>query len=460
MIEGILFLTIYSALPIFWFFMLRLTSIKLLRISIPGILMLMIFVFQYIGFPILFFEWDSYRALKVNNQNIIWMTFIWSSVTITLLITGFIFSRKFFGPIHAKQTYNIYGLSPKPSFFFERLCIIILFIVSFLVFIKYTGIIGFSNLAIIKVISNVLGLESVNLSSAFLRSEMGNNFTGKYHWYRLFMRDLMQIVTVALFSQYLLTRRLYYKLFFLISFFITTFSMVVAIEKAPFLWFFVSLSLAYFIIRKSGYIPTKSLLLGLPMMLALTAIAYIYFMNAESYSIAIRAALSRILVGQIQGLYHYLIIFPEQVDYLLGRSFPNPGGLFPWEPYRLTVEVKNLVNPENIKSGIVGSMPTFFWGEMYANFGYIGIIIPPLFVGIFLYWFNLQLFRLPMSPLSLSFFIWFIMHFKSLSFTGLSKFIINVDGGIIFFILLVALIIIGRGNLKYRRTKHSGRIEC
>ena len=105
-------------------------------------------------------------------------------------------------------------------------------------------------------------------------------------------------------------------------------------------------------------------------------------------------------------------------------------------------------------------MPTFFWGEMYANFGYIGIIIPPLFVGIFLYWFNLQLFRLPMSPLSLSFFIWFIMHFKSLSFTGLSKFIINVDGGIIFFILLVALIIIGRGNLKYRRTKHSGRIEC
>ena len=454
MFEKILFLTIYLVLPVFWLLMLRFAGIQLLRISIPSILILTIFIFQYIGFPILFFEWDSYRAIKVNDQSIIWETFAWSSVTITLLIIGFIFSKFFFGSIHAKQNYNIYGFSPRPSFFLERVCTTLLFIISILVLIRYINIIGFSNLAITKVFAKALGLESVNLSVAALRSEMSNNFSGKYHWYRLFMRDLLQIATVALFSQYLLTRRFNHLLFFLIAFSITILSVTAAAEKAPLFWFLLSLLIVYLIIYKSGYIPIKYLCVAVIVVPVLIGIMYVYFMSSEGLIIAINSGLSRLLAGQIQGLYHYLIIFPEQVDYLLGRSFPNPGGLFPWEPYRLTIEVKKIVYPEYFKSGIVGSMPTFFWGEMYANFGYLGIIIPPFFIGVFLYWFNLQLFRLSMSSLMIAFFVWFIIHFQSLALTGLSKFIINTDGVMILFILLLLLFVMGRGVFKYRRTKY------
>lgn len=454
MFEKILFLTIYSALPFFWLLMLRFAGIQLLRISIPSILMITIFIFQYIGFPILFFEWNSYRAIKINDQSIIWETFAWSSFTITLLIVGFVFSRKIFGPIHGKQSYSIYGFSIRPSFFLERVSTNFLLIISIIILIFFISKIGFSNLAITKVLFKELGLESNNLSTSALRSDMGNNFSGKYHWYRLFMRDLLQIATVAIFSQYLLTRRFYHLLFFLITFLITSFSVIISTEKAPLFWFLLNLLMTYCIVCRSGYVPKKYLLLGLPAALVFIGIIYVYFMNSSGLIIGINSGLSRVLMGQIQGLYHYLNIFPEKVDYLLGRSFPNPGGLFPWETYRLTIEVNNIVYPEFKKQGIVGSMPTFFWGEMYANFGYLGIIIPPFFIGVFLYWFNLQLFRLSMSPLIIAFFLWFVIHFQSLALSGLSKFIININGVIILFILLSLLFVIGRGVFKYRRAKY------
>lgn len=176
-------------------------------------------------------------------------------------------------------------------------------------------------------------------------------------------------------------------------------------------------------------------------------------MGSPTIWAGIQNGFSRITMGQMGGLYHYLIIFPDQVDYLFGRSFPNPGGIFPWEPYRLTVEVMNIVNPRLAELGIVGSMPTFFWGEMYANFGYLGILIPPFFVGYVVYAINVLIFRLPMSPLTLAIFVWALLHIKNISGTGLSGYIINISGLIMASFTLIALGLIGRGVIKFRKRR-------
>ena len=106
-----------------------------------------------------------------------------------------------------------------------------------------------------------------------------------------------------------------------------------------------------------------------PFGMVLIGLMYVYFKGSSSIWVGIQSGISRITTGQMSGLYHYLDIIPDQVDYLLGRSLPNPRGIFPWEHYRLTVEVMNIVHKGLAEQGIVGSMPTFFWGEMYANFG-------------------------------------------------------------------------------------------
>lgn len=173
---------------------------------------------------------------------------------------------------------------------------------------------------------------------------------------------------------------------------------------------------------------------------------YVFIAKISDLESLFRSAVARITTGQIEGLYHYLKIFPQQVDYLHGRSFPNPGGIFPWEPIRLTVEVKEFVQPNLSSSGIIGSMPTFFWGEMYANFGYLGILIPPLFIGLSFYVIHLCFLALPRTCLVLGVYVWTLWHFQRMTGTGLSKYLLDFTG------LAVAIFLFASLAITFRKT--------
>ena len=43
----------------------------------------------------------------------------------------------------------------------------------------------------------------------------------------------------------------------------------------------------------------------------------------------------------------------------------------------------NWVDPND--HGIVGSMPTVFWAEAYANFGVLGVVFVPFVIGVVVY---------------------------------------------------------------------------
>lgn len=110
----------------------------------------------------------------------------------------------------------------------------------------------------------------------------------------------------------------------------------------------------------------------------------------------------------------------------------------PYEPISISKEVWAVIFSEKLVLGQVGSMPTFFVGELYANFGYLGVIIPPFFIGFFLYGLNLILLKLIITPIFLSFYIQIIIHYTGLSATSLNKYILDTK----MFILLFALMFI------------------
>ncbi len=425
--------------------MLRLAGIKLSTVSIPGMLLVAIFVFQYAGFPILYFELDLYRARTINNQSTILQAFILSSLTITLLIAGLILARMLSSPIRSKAPQTLYVGNLHSPNWIERVAVVGVFALGAAVLLKYISVVGFSNIAVLAALDFV----DTNASPELLRSNMGNNSKGTYHWYRLFMRDFLQIATLAQFAIYLFRKKLLDLFIFILMFSVTAFSMVATTEKSPIIWLLISLVLVYCIVRRSGVIPKTLVLVGAPLLLTLIGVSYVLLMGISTgVLVGIESGLSRILTGQISGLYHYLTIFPAKVDYLLGRSFPNPGGFFPWGGYSITVEVMKIVHPEHAQRGVVGSMPTFFWGEMYANFSYWGVIVTPVFLGAALYWLNLLFLRITMSPLAIAIYLWFVLHFIGLSGTGLSSYIIDVTGLIMLIFLALALLVAGKGVIR------------
>ena len=427
------FLFLFIFFLIFWSFLLKRSGVKISTISIPSLIIIAIFVYQYFGFPILFFFLDDYRAFYVQDRYTIWQMFLWTSLTITLIIIGFIFARSKFGTLHLHNQYSSLSDNISPTSAFQTFMLLILFIISISVMVLYLSKVGWGNIAFLSAV----GLTESDLEKVQLRSYMNNAFEGKHHRYSLFMRDFLSIVSVAFFGQWLVKKNYFTLTMFILSLIICVFSMVMSIEKGPIIWYLFSLFLIYTIIRYQGRYKLKHLAIISFFGFFLVGFMYIYFMNIEDFWTGITFGISRLFTGQMESLYHYLTIFPEEVEFLGGRSFPNPGGFFSYKPVSVTILVHSIIYPEMFIKGVVGSSPTFFWGEMYANFGYLGIIIPPFFVGYLLYWINILIFRLPMTPIFLSFFIWIIMHYRTLSGVSLSEFIIDTDMFVVVFLIIL-----------------------
>jgi hypothetical protein len=83
------------------------------------------------------------------------------------------------------------------------------------------------------------------------------------------------------------------------------------------------------------------------------------------------------------GTYYAFEVFPVKHDFLMfsstGREIHNLLGLKFEESYGIIM--MQFHNPFGVEAGSAGHLSTIFMGEAWANFGIIGIIVAPLWVG-------------------------------------------------------------------------------
>ena len=451
MIEDIFIIIIWILLPIGWHYLLKTAGLSLLQVTIPSFVIVFFYFYQYIGFPILYFQLDPYRAQFVSDKFLMIKVFTFTSITITLMIVGYIVANKHLGSLFwrtdvtyvASQNFFVEKIFPGGAR--QNIGLVILVLISITVLFVYLTKVGYQKIAIII----AMGTENDLRSSA--RSAMGNSFAGKYHWYKLFMNDFLRFTLFAFFAQYLLNKTIQKRLILFIIFIITTFVMVMQTEKGPMANLIIALFLVYILVKNKGKVPLIKLMFLGGAILSILIVFYLKFMGRETFGEALSGVFSRSFTGQMMPAYLYLEYFTQHHDLLLGRSLPNPRAIFPFEHYELTKEIMAWHSPFSYKKGIVGSMPTVYWGEMYANFGFLGVLIPPFFVGYILYGLNIILSCLQKNPLSIALLVWLLMHLKTLSGTSLSGFLLDsyMVGVIASFALLSFYS--GRGVIRYQK---------
>lgn len=406
---------------------LKMGGMRFWQLSLPQFAIASIFALQYLGLPILYFELDDYRSEFITNKNLLIEVWLITSSTTILFCLGALAGRLMFGQLNH---INFYSTRSKIKFYSIRRTYAIGLFCTMIMYL-YIDKIGFSNLAII------VALKGSTQEIATSRSLMGNDFNGAIHWYNLFMRDVLIFISLAIFAMKIMKASNISNTATIATFLIVMFSLTMSSEKGLFADYIIAILLLFIITKKKGYLQLKFIVMGIISLVLFLVPSYIYFMGDPDIITGIFSIISRGLTGSIQPAYHYLEFFPNYNNWLYGTSLPNPGGILPFQSYNLTLEVKNFVDQYKTSS-VVGSMPAIYWGEIYANFGYAGLIIAPPIIGFILYGLNSIIFRLQINPPNAALFCWLLIHYKNLSITSISMYLVDTN---LYMIILIYIII-------------------
>lgn len=423
------FLGIYITLPIIIYLLLRLAGESINRVSVVTIVVIALYVFSVVGTLPLFYGWDEYRvSIGVTDSAQVLEVLLFSSVNIIFFLIGIIVLREVTGwrpiIIDSSEIRDLRAI--------HKILMSITFVVCVIVLFAY--------LTRIDEIAILVAIKDGADRAAVVRSDMGNNFQGKYHWYKLIMKDIGLVLLYSLYVNWIRQKRLIGFLVLLTLLLYSSFVAVMATEKAPFVWLIVGMFIAHFLATSNGRVPLhKFSVIGL-VLVAISAVLYLYLTNSKDIQSALASVLSRSLSGSIMPAYFYLEYIPGYRDYLMGSTFPNPGQIFPYVPIRFTVEIMHWKFPHLIDKGIVGSMPTVFWGESYVNFGSLAIPVIAFVMGVQVAIVSYLITKVNQNPLTIGFLVWLMLEFMNLSVTGFSEFIFNFYvfgvGGIVLTILL------------------------
>jgi len=308
-----------------------------------------------------------------------------------------------------------------------------LFSISFLVLLIYISKVG--KLPIFAVLD---GLDASDL--ALLRSDSGANFEGKMYRYVMFTKTLPLLLLFVVF--FMKNVAFKWKIFFYMLLVFNMFTSIMDLQKAPIIKIFLLLMLAYFYsknkISRKVFVTTGIILSSLMMFM------YMFFMGMSDRSFfdILGAPLHRIFIGQIEPFYFYQL-FQEEYGYIYGTSFPNPSNIFPFEWRRITVEVMEFAHPELIKLGIVGSMPTIFYGEWYINFGPYMALFSMILFGFMIQMVDIYFLSKLAKYKSLLFsvlFIFLINYFGDFSGTSYTGIVIDTNWGFPVFVITFLLL--------------------
>ena len=424
------FLLSWIVFPIAWFKLLRFTDLSIKKFSIPQFLLIFIFLTNYIGLPILYFELDRFRLSEISNLEIIVNVFCFNSLAITFLIIGYIF-----GTFCAKSDLFFVNDSSDRIYKFSERRFYILFIFLFSIVSAtlyfYVSSIGFQDLAITSLITSVNSLDPL-----MARSSMAaiNNA----HWYELIFLHGLTFLTFIAISASIITKNKIIIAFSIASILLLLFVAIISTQKGPILKVFMGFWIVYVFSKSKDEISLFSVISFGMIFAAIIILVYYLLSDLDSNFFEILLlVLSRIFTGFIQSTYYYLELFPGKIDWLLGTTFPNPGGILPFTPFNLTQEVMAWIAPNEIAIGIDGSSPAIYWAEVFANFNFWGIPIISFLIGFFLQTLHLFLYLRKNDPLHIAFYSWLMLHYMDLSITSLSNYLLDIK---VTFILILFII--------------------
>jgi len=346
-------------------------------ISISGLFLFKYILVIFFGATILNITYISYELWWGEYERLDFMLNLWvlASAAMLLIPLGMYLAIIIFRSSE-KESKQIYYLKQIKISSSDTKSTIYIFTASLLILGAIVLYFYINAIEIIPLIQALSGADDFEL--ALLRSNATNAYTGKLYRVELFTQTIPFFFMIYLF--WLRKHSKKWNLLFLVVFLFTLFTHLMTLQKGPAIYLVLAMFAAIIYTQKAVSVK-KVLKYAVSLVFCIFAIYFLFKgMNIEDYTASIKAITHRIFIGQVSPFYWYQV-FVEQNGLLYGRSFPNPMGIFPFEYVPLTIEVSYFARPHLAKLGIVGSMPTVFFGDWMANFGFFAALFSMVLIG-------------------------------------------------------------------------------
>lgn len=246
---------------------------------------------------------------------------------------------------------------------------------------------------------------SSGVEQAYLRGDVSRNFSGNIYIRNQLALGLMPLLSYAWYVYYRQRRSLFDAVVFYMAIFFSLNILLYNFEKSPVLWYLIG-----FVFLRA-YLGEKITVKKQLIPAAVVILLVVFFYSIRGLDITSLLSWStgpigRVILSQSAGLYLSFDIFPSVYNFIGLQSISNALSTIFDLSYgeRSARLVMAYFNPAGVDAGTSGVMNSLFVAEAWANFGLLGVIIAPLWVGFLLGLLYMFFLKSKKSPLHLAFF--------------------------------------------------------
>lgn len=273
-----------------------------------------------------------------------------------------------------------------------------------------------------------------------LRIVASREFGGNIYLRNIFALQLLPLLAFVSFAYFQKQKNWVNFFWFILAFSAALMALSYDLQKSPMALFLTGFIFYYVWVK--GKINFGKLFGITAAFVSVIVLFYAGFGNSNIQEILLQynqGASGRVLFSQIAGTFFSIEFFDNIRSFIGFNSFSrlveNFGFNYSERSGRLIMEI---INPSGIAEGTAGVQNSLFIGEAWANFGIVGLLISPLYVGFIIATLFYVLLRLPKTPLFIGVYVFF--SYKTALIGGFNDYIYNIAYLSIFTILFVLLI--------------------
>jgi len=425
-------------------------SLKLTQLNmVSWIFYFQLIIQSFIASILVVNGWDNHYVIKTVSKEARFYGWLAVQYTMIALPVGMLLVNFFYGYKSNCKLFNTYINSPlKPSVSskdsFIRVFLYMLSFISILA-VMYT----YAYLDKIPLLAVFQGYDANSL--AHLRQEASRGFEGNYYIRNILGVSFSPILTYISYAYWKMTNSkkdfIWFIIMFISSFLILTYDL----EKSPFIMFILGFLFLKVLIE--GKIKKKTLFIFSSFSMALILLAYVYIAKITDFRLLFSynsGIVGRILLSQSAGTYMSFEHFPKTYNFIGFASISKMLSQLFGINYvdRAARIMMAIFNPARVQAGTAGVMNSLFIAEAWANFGWIGVIFSPIYVGMFVQIIFMTFLKAKKTPISTGLFAY--LSYKLPITGGFNDFLYN-PGLVIILVIFTSVYVMALGLKEAKR---------